>query len=100
MRIKLLVITMCLGLSACAQLSGFNPMSTPETPKLDAKFGDTVRAARLAQTLDPQASVRNAGKVSVVDTESAVLSVDTMRETFKTPPPSFTIFGIPVQGSK
>jgi hypothetical protein len=83
--------------TGCNWTSSFKPMFTGETPQLDAKFGDAVRAARAAQTLDPQASARNAGQLPTMDAESAVNSVHTLRETYKTPPPTFSIFGAPVQ---
>jgi hypothetical protein len=84
-------------LTGCGITSGFKPMFTGETPQLDAKFGDAVRSARAAQTIDPEAGTKNAGKQPTMDAESAVHSVQTLRETYKTPPPTFTILGSPVQ---
>lgn len=92
-----LSLSILLTVSGCGVMSGFKPMFTGESPQLDAKFGDAVRAARASQTLDPQAGVKNAGKQPSMDAESAVNSVHTLRETYKTPPPSFSILGSPVQ---
>ena len=93
-------LLLCIGLvlSGCGATSGFKPMFVGETPLLDSKFGDAVRAARASQTLDTQAGAKNAGKQPNMDAESAVNSVHTLRETYKTPPPTFTILGAPVQG--
>jgi hypothetical protein len=92
-----LLLGLAVVVSGCGVTSGFKPMFVGETPQLDAKFGDAVRAARASQTLDPEAGVKNAGKQPTMDAESAVNSVQTSRETFKTPPPTFTILGSPVQ---
>jgi hypothetical protein len=46
----------CVSLSLGCVSTGGRSVGDPETPVIDAKFGDAVRSARLAQTIDPQAA--------------------------------------------
>ena len=81
---RLLLTTVVLGLAS--QLSGCG--ST--TPELDAKFGDAVRAAREAQTLNPGASA-NKDPVLGLDGKAAVQAQERYEDSFKSPPKTFEI---------
>lgn len=87
-RYSLLVLTIVLGLAA--QLTGCVSTTTPE---LDAKFGDAVRAAREAQTLNPTASA-NKDPVVGVDGNAAVNAIDRYQDSFKSPPKTFEVLNI------
>ena len=86
-------LAMAILMAFAAGASGCAHRWAPHTPALDAKFGDAVRAARAQQTLDPMAS-RNATVPTGIDGEAGKNSIDRYQESFKEPPPSFTIFGI------
>jgi hypothetical protein len=57
---------------------------------LDAKFGDAVRAAREAQTLNPGASA-NKDPVLGLDGKSAVQAQERYQDSFKSPEKTFEI---------
>lgn len=67
-------------LSACAST----------TPVLDANFGNAVRAARAAQTLNPNASA-NRDPVLGIDGQAAASAQDRYQESFKAPPQTFDV---------
>lgn len=81
---RLLLTTAALGLAT--QLTGCVSITTPE---LDAKFGDAVRAAREAQTLNPTASASQQ-PLPGLDGRSAVNAIDRYQDSFKAPPSTFT----------
>ncbi|MDO8769805.1 MAG: hypothetical protein Q7K57_14085 [Burkholderiaceae bacterium] len=87
-RYSLLLLTVVLGLAA--QLTGCASTTTPE---LDAKFGDAVRAAREAQTLNPNASA-NKDPVLGLDGNAAVNAIDRYQDSFKSPPKTFEVINI------
>jgi hypothetical protein len=70
-------------LSACAST----------TPVLDANFGNAVRQARSAQTLNPNASA-NRDPVLGIDGQAAAAAQDRYHESFKSPPKTFEIINI------
>ena len=86
-RYSLLLTTIALGLAA--QLTG----CANTTPALDAKFGDAVRAAREAQTLNPAASA-NKDPVLGLDGKAAVNALERYQDSFKSPPKTFEILNI------
>jgi len=61
------------------------------TPELDARFGDAVRGARLAQTLNPNASA-NRDPVKGLDGSSAAHVIDNYRQSYKAPQGTFDVF--------
>jgi hypothetical protein len=63
------VVSCLLGLAACGATGG-RSVGDPETPIVDAKFGDAVRSARLAQTIDPQAAAKSSA-IHALDPRSA-----------------------------
>ena len=81
---RLLLTTVVLGLGT--QFTG----CASTTPELDAKFGDAVRAAREAQTLNPGASA-NKDPVLGLDGKAAVHAQERYEDSFKSPPKTFDI---------
>lgn len=63
------------------------------TPNLDARFGQSVLAARAQQTINPGASA-NTDPVSGVDGPAARESMTRYHDSFKTPPPTFNVINI------
>ena len=63
------------------------------TPVLDSRFGDAVNSAKALQTINPEAS-RNTDPVAGLGGTSAKDSVDRYHNTFKEPPPTFTIINV------
>lgn len=70
-------------LSACAS----------NTPVVDSRFGEAVRAARAAQTMNPQASA-NRDPVLGIDGLAGAAAMERYQESFKAPPKTFEIQGI------
>ena len=80
-----ITLTLLLGLmSGCASVT---------TPNYDAKFGDAVRAARLAQTLNPT-GVANSDPVLGLDGKAAVHALERYQDSFKAPPKTFEVINI------
>lgn len=77
-----------LALAASLTLAG----CASTTPNLDARFGDAVRQARVAQTLHPEAS-NNPDPVSGLDGRAARSAMERYHESFKTPPSTFDVIG-------
>jgi hypothetical protein len=63
------------------------------TPVMDAKFGDAVRQARAAQTLNPNASA-NRDPVLGIDGKAGAAAQERYQESFRTPPKTFEILNI------
>ena len=79
-----ITLTLLLGLlAACGSV----------TPNYDAKFGDAVRAARQAQTLNPGAK-GDTDPVMGLDAQAAVKAQERYQESFKTPPRTFEVINI------
>lgn len=76
--------------AAAAQLAG---CASSTTPALDSRFGDAVRAARQAQTLNPTA-LADRNPVLGIDGKAAVNSLERYQDSFKTPPKSFEVINI------
>ena len=60
------------------------------TPNYDAKFGDAVRGARQAQTLNPT-SAPDADPVVGLDAQAAVSAQQRYQDSFKSPPQTFEV---------
>jgi hypothetical protein len=56
------------------------------TPNYDKHFGDAVRQARAAMTINPEASV-NRDPVAGIDGKAAAEAVTRYHDSFKAPPP-------------
>ena len=79
-----IMLTLLLGLMAgCATVA----------PHYDAKFGDAVRAALVAQTLNPTASANN-DPVLGLDGKAAVNALGRYEDSFKSPPQTFEILNM------
>jgi hypothetical protein len=63
------------------------------TPQLDAVFGDAVREARTAQTLNPKAS-ENTDPVLGIDGKAGAAAQQRYQESFQAPPRTFEIINI------
>lgn len=63
------------------------------TPQLDAVFGQAVREARVAQTLNPKAS-ENTDPVLGIDGKAGAAAQQRYLESFQTPPRTFEIINI------
>ena len=63
------------------------------SPQYDAKFGDAVRAARLAQTLHPDAPA-NPDAALGIDGNSAGNALERYQDSFKAPPKTFEVINI------
>jgi hypothetical protein len=62
------------------------------TPNYDAHFGDAVRAAALAQTLNPAAGTQPA--ITGLDGPAAAEAVTRYQDSFKEPPPVVNVINI------
>ncbi len=79
----LLGLALMLGLGGCVS----------PTPYLDEHFGEAVRAARLAQTMHPDAG-RDADPVTGMDGVAAKESMTRYDASFKNPPPVTNVVNI------
>jgi uncharacterized lipoprotein YajG len=66
--------------------------ATSATPNYDAKFGEAVRQARQAMTLNP--SPANAASIDGMDGRAAVEAVGRYQDAFKAPPPVVNVINI------
>jgi len=60
------------------------------TPNYDVKFGDAVRAARQAQTLNPAIAVSE-DPVLGLDARAAVNAQQRYQDSFRSPPQTFEV---------
>lgn len=67
--------------------------SCATTPDYDAKFGDSVREAKLRMTIDPAAG-NNPDQVAGMDGKSAKEAITLYQGTFKSPPPVTNVINI------
>jgi hypothetical protein len=79
-----LTATMACLLTACA---------SPETPALDATFGNAVRAARQAQTLNP-GPPEQSDPTQGLDAKAAVNLIERYQDSYKTPPKTFEVLNL------
>ena len=63
------------------------------TPVVDANFGNAVRQARAAQTLNPNASA-NRNPVLGIDGKAGAAAQERYQESFTTPPKTFEVINI------
>jgi hypothetical protein len=89
------VLSSTLLLVVLVGCAGTRPLGS-STPALDQQFGESVRQLRTAQTLDPDAAARNLGKTTTLDGQAASQAAGRYQDSFKEPPPTFTILGAPV----
>jgi hypothetical protein len=63
------------------------------TPNLDMRFGEAIREARFAMTIDPNAGQRP-DKVSGIDGRAAKETIKRYQDSFKEPPPVTNVINI------
>ncbi|HSW15635.1 MAG TPA: hypothetical protein VLJ86_00300 [Ramlibacter sp.] len=73
-----------------ALLTGCSTTSTV-TPQYDTRFGDAVKQARLAQTINPAGAT---APTEGMDGKAANESLVRYQHTFKTPPPVVNVINI------
>jgi uncharacterized lipoprotein len=88
--VKEKTIMRTLALAIAALLAGCSYNSF--TPNYDAQFGNAVRAARLAQTLNPNAGTQP--PVMGMDGVSAHEAIGRYEDSFKSPPPVVNVINI------
>lgn len=62
-------------------------------PAYDARFGEAVRQARMAQVIDPQAG-RNPDQALGIGTQPAIETQKRYQDSFKAPPPVTNVINI------
>lgn len=82
--LNLMVATACVvvALGGCAATT---------SPEWDARFGDSSRALKAQQLIDPAAPSRNAQTTQSTDGRSVREAGDRYIETYRSPPPSNVI---------
>lgn len=63
------------------------------TPRYDTVFGDAVKDARMAMTIDPAAGSRG-GEVRGIDGRAAKEAIKRYQDSFKEPPPVTNVINI------
>lgn len=89
---NMLSLRTTLGLGAVVALALTGCASS--TPVLDAGFGQAVRDARAAQTLNPKASAENTQPALGIDGKAASEAQKRYVDSFKQPPRTFEIINI------
>lgn len=85
--------TLSLRLAALLATTSLLAACASTTPQLDAVFGDAVREARTAQTLNPKAS-ENTDPVLGIDGKAGASAQQRYQESFQAPPRTFEIINI------
>jgi hypothetical protein len=75
-------------LTALAMLAG-----CAATPNYDARYGDAVRQARKAMTINPKASA-NPDPAAGIDGQAAQEAITRYEDSFKAPPPVVNVINI------
>jgi hypothetical protein len=63
------------------------------TPNYDARFGDAIRQARMAQVINPEAG-RNPDQALGIGTQAAIEAQKRYNDSFKAPPPVTNVINI------
>lgn len=63
------------------------------SPVLDSRFGLAVNTAKAQQTINPEAG-KNTDPVRGIDGRAAKDSMERYHDSFKAPPPTFTVIGV------
>jgi len=93
----LAAVATVLALQACATTCATFDECLGKSPRLDARFGDSVNVAKAQQTLNPDAS-KNRNVVAGLDGKAAQDTILRYHESFKSPPPPANVFTIGVSG--
>jgi hypothetical protein len=83
-------------LSYCAVLATLAGCAA--TPNYDKHFGDAVRQARAAMTINPDASA-NRDPVAGIDGQAAGQAVARYQDSFKAPPPPVPVISLSASAS-
>jgi hypothetical protein len=78
-------------LTCCAMLAVLTGCAT--APNYDARFGDAVRQARSAMTVDPNASA-NRDPAAGIDGQAAREAIGRYQDSLKAPPPVVNVINI------
>lgn len=78
---------------AIAVLIGLMAGCASVTPNYDAKFGATVREAKIKMTINPDAG-QNPDQVAGMDGKAGRDTIILYQETFKAPPPVVNVINI------
>jgi hypothetical protein len=84
-------------LTCCAALAVLAGCAT--TPNYDARFGDTVRQARSAMTINPNASA-NPDPAAGIDGQAGREAIGRYQDSFKAPPPVVNVIKIGAGAAK
>jgi hypothetical protein len=79
--------------TCCAVLVVLAGCANTATPHYDARFGDAVRQARSAMTINPQAS-DNQDPVAGIGGQAAREAIARYGESFKAPPPVVNVINV------
>ena len=82
--------TACVVPALLAVLSG---CAATTTPNYDARFGNAVRQARSAMTVNPRGAA-NPDPVAGIDGQAAREALGRYQDSFKTPPPVVNVINI------
>lgn len=88
--------TCCRTLTVLAVLALLSACST--TPRYDARFGDAVREARAAMTINPDAPA-NPDPAAGIDGQAASQAVARYQDSFKAPPPVVNVINVGAAGA-
>jgi hypothetical protein len=69
------------------------------TPHYDARFGEAIRQARLAMTIDPNAGAK-VDEVKGIDGRAGKEAVKRYQDSFKEPPPVTNVINIGGMGAR
>ena len=83
---------------ACVTSTVLLAACTAPAPRLEAGFGNAVKAAVAQQTLNPEASL-NTDPVAGIDGRAAKNTIERYEASFKTPPAPVNVFNIGVGSS-
>lgn len=82
-------------LTCCAVLAVLAGCSTTTTPNYDTRFGDAVRQARSAMTINPHASAEPDPAAGIgIGGKAAQEAITRYHDSFKTPPPVVNVINI------
>jgi hypothetical protein len=84
-------------LTCCAMLAVLAGCAT--TPNYDARFGDAVRLARSAMTINPNASA-NPDPAAGIDGQAGREAIGRYQDSFKAPPPVVNVIKIGAGAAK
>ena len=80
-------------LISCSGLALLAGCATSTTPNYDARFGDAVRQARLAMTVNPAAST-NQDPAAGIDSQAGREALARYHDSFKAPPPVVNVINV------